>query len=70
MLFRFLLEPKSVLINEHELKLKDCETTIAALQTSKDYLEKQLTEVENNLKELLQQDPSIVRQILMSTPAC
>ncbi|KMT17650.1 hypothetical protein BVRB_2g035980 [Beta vulgaris subsp. vulgaris] len=60
----FVLEPKSVLINEQEQKLKDSETAIASLQTSKEYLEKQMGEVENNLKELLQQDPGLARQIM------
>lgn len=107
-IFRFVLEPKSVLINEQEQKLKDSETAIASLQvfmliihlsilsilpffyrvfyfsdlwfynsrldsnrihmgvwqTSKEYLEKQMGEVENNLKELLQQDPGLARQIM------
>ncbi|KAI6678351.1 hypothetical protein NL676_039147 [Syzygium grande] len=53
----FLLEPKSVLVNEQQQKLKDSETAISSLQTSKEYLEKQMADVENNLRELLQQDP-------------
>lgn len=60
----FVLEPKSVLINEQEQKFKDSETAIASLQTSKEHLEKQLGEVETNLKELLQQDPGLARQIM------
>ncbi|KAK9097440.1 hypothetical protein Sjap_022937 [Stephania japonica] len=60
----FVLEPKSVLMNEQEKKLKDNESAIAALQTSKEYIEKQMAEVENNLKELLQQDPGLARQIM------
>ncbi|PSR85231.1 Prefoldin subunit like [Actinidia chinensis var. chinensis] len=60
----FVLEPKSVLMEEQEQKLKDGETAIASLQTSKEYLEKQKSEVENNLRELLQQDPSLARQIM------
>jgi prefoldin subunit 1 len=36
-------------------------------QTSKEYLEKQLAEVENNIRELLQQDPGLARQILSMT---
>ncbi|KAK9741705.1 hypothetical protein RND81_03G122600 [Saponaria officinalis] len=62
--FRFVLEPKSFLMNEQEQKLTDSETAIASLQTSKEYLEKQIGEVENNLKELLQQDPGLARQIM------
>lgn len=60
----FVLEPKSVLMTEQEQKLKDSETAIASLQTSKEYLEKQMAEIENNLRELLQQDPSLARQIM------
>ncbi|KAE8651696.1 prefoldin subunit 1 isoform X3 [Cucumis sativus] len=55
----FVLESKSVLMNEQEQKFKDSETAIASLQSSKEYLEKQMAEVENNLRELLQQDPGI-----------
>ncbi|KAA8535877.1 hypothetical protein F0562_030880 [Nyssa sinensis] len=60
----FVLEPRSVLMDEQERKLKDSETAIASLQTSKEYLEKQRAEVENNLRELLQQDPGIASQIM------
>ncbi|TYI83680.1 hypothetical protein E1A91_D05G310200v1 [Gossypium mustelinum] len=60
----FVLEPKSVLVNEQEQKLKDSESAIGSLQSSKEYMEKQLAEVENNLKELLQQDPGLARQIM------
>lgn len=37
---------------------------MAVEQTSKEYLEKQLGEVEANLRELLQQDPGLARQIM------
>ncbi|KAJ0744791.1 putative prefoldin beta [Helianthus annuus] len=60
----FVLEPRPFLMNEQEKKLKDSETAIASLQTSKEYLEKQLTEVEANLRELLQQDPGLAHQIM------
>ncbi|PON71647.1 Prefoldin beta-like [Parasponia andersonii] len=60
----FVLEPKSVLMNEQESKLKDGDTAIASLLTSKEYLEKQMAEVENNLRELLSQDPGLARQIM------
>ncbi|OMO50246.1 Prefoldin beta-like protein [Corchorus capsularis] len=60
----FVLEPKSVLVNEQEQKMKDSESAIASLQTSKEYLEKQMAEVENNFRELLQQDPGLARQIM------
>ncbi|KAL3830101.1 hypothetical protein ACJIZ3_018903 [Penstemon smallii] len=60
----FVLEPKSVLMEEQEQKLKDSDTAIASLQTSKEYLEKQMAEIENNLRELLQQEPGLARQIM------
>uniref|UniRef100_A0A2P2KPI4 Uncharacterized protein MANES_02G198400 n=2 Tax=Rhizophora mucronata TaxID=61149 RepID=A0A2P2KPI4_RHIMU len=60
----FVLESKSILMNDQEQKLKDSDTAIASLQTSKEYLEKQKAEVENNLRELLQQDPGLARQIM------
>ncbi|KAL5540762.1 hypothetical protein UlMin_044085 [Ulmus minor] len=63
----FVLEPKSVLMNEQEQKLKDSEAAIASLQSSKEYLEKQMAEVENNLRELLSQDPGLARQIMSMT---
>lgn len=60
----FVLEPQSALMHEQDQKFKDSETAIASLQTSKEYLEKQMGEVENNLRELLQQDPGLARQIM------
>ncbi|XP_076908045.1 prefoldin subunit 1-like [Bidens hawaiensis] len=60
----FVLEPKPFLMSEQEKKLSDSETALASLQTSKEYLEKQLAEVETNLRELLQQDPGLARQIM------
>ncbi|XP_044472582.1 prefoldin subunit 1 isoform X4 [Mangifera indica] len=63
----FVLEPKSALVNEQEQKYKDSEAAIAALQASKEYLEKQKAEVENNLTELLQQDPGLAQQIMSMT---
>ncbi|KAI4964484.1 hypothetical protein ZWY2020_005673 [Hordeum vulgare] len=63
----FILEPRSLLVNEQEKKLNDSETAISSMQTSKEYLEKQLGEVENNIRELLQQDPGLARQILSMT---
>ncbi|CAA7021023.1 unnamed protein product [Microthlaspi erraticum] len=63
-LSKFVLEPKKVLEGEQEQKLKDSEAAIASLQPSKEYLEKQIAEVENNFKELLQQEPSIVQQVV------
>ncbi|KAM1543363.1 hypothetical protein ACFX15_012541 [Malus domestica] len=67
MVGRFVLEPKSVLVSEQEQKLKDSESAIASLQTSKEYIEKQVAEVESNLRELLNQDPGLARQIMSMT---
>ncbi|CAN6451060.1 unnamed protein product [Victoria cruziana] len=64
---RFVLEPKSAMINEQEQKMKDSDVALASLQTSKDYIEKQISEVENNLRELLAQDPGLARQIMSMT---
>ncbi|GAB2222908.1 hypothetical protein Droror1_Dr00017039 [Drosera rotundifolia] len=61
------IEPKPVLMNEQEQKFKDSETALASLQTSKEYLEKQMKEAENNLRELLQQDPGLARQIMSTS---
>ncbi|KAL8223519.1 hypothetical protein R6Q57_018994 [Mikania cordata] len=60
----FILEPKPLLMNEQEKKLIDSESAIASLQTSKEYLEKQLAVVETSLRELLQQDPGLARLIM------
>ncbi|XP_047967037.1 prefoldin subunit 1 [Salvia hispanica] len=60
----FVLEPKSALMEEQEGKFKDSEAAISSLQTSKEYLEKQMAEIETNLRELLQQDPALARQIM------
>ncbi|KAJ8634540.1 hypothetical protein MRB53_008807 [Persea americana] len=60
----FSLEPISVVVKEQEQKLKDSEATLSSLQISKEYLEKQMRDVENNLRELLQQDPGLARQIM------
>ncbi|KAI9124392.1 hypothetical protein K1719_004314 [Acacia pycnantha] len=60
----FVLETKATLMTEQENKMKDSEASITALQSSKEYLEKQIAEVESNLKELLQHDPGLARQIM------
>ncbi|KAF7820458.1 prefoldin subunit 1-like [Senna tora] len=60
----FVLETKATLMSEQENKMKDSEASITSLQSSKEYLEKQMAEVENNLRELLQHDPSLARQIM------
>uniref|UniRef100_A0A0D6R7X2 Prefoldin subunit 1 n=1 Tax=Araucaria cunninghamii TaxID=56994 RepID=A0A0D6R7X2_ARACU len=65
----FILEPTSVLVNEQQERLKECDSSIASLQTSKEYIERQMTEVESNLKELLQQDPGLARQVMMMSVA-
>ncbi|XP_061336818.1 prefoldin subunit 1 isoform X1 [Gastrolobium bilobum] len=60
----FVLETKATLMSEQENKFKDSEASITSLQSSKEYLEKQTAEIENNLRELLQQDPGLARQIM------
>ncbi|QCD85622.1 prefoldin subunit 1 [Vigna unguiculata] len=60
----FVLETKASLMNEQEKKFTDGEASITTLQSSKEYLEKQMAEVESNLRELLQQDPGLARQIM------
>eukprot|EP00252_Welwitschia_mirabilis_P000881 TRINITY_DN10873_c0_g2_i1.p1 TRINITY_DN10873_c0_g2~~TRINITY_DN10873_c0_g2_i1.p1 ORF type:complete len:129 (-),score=35.48 TRINITY_DN10873_c0_g2_i1:378-764(-) len=65
----FILEPKSVLSKEQSDKITDCENTIGALQSSKEYLERQMAEVESNFKELLQQDPGLAHQIMSMSVA-
>jgi prefoldin subunit 1 len=65
--YRFILEPKSVMMTEQEQKLNESENAISTMQTSKEYLEKQQGEVENNIRELLHQDPELARQILSMT---
>lgn len=50
-----------ILIHNFDEELR-CVVSIG--QTSKEYLEKQMAEVENNLRELLQQDPGLARQIM------
>ncbi|CAL0328769.1 unnamed protein product [Lupinus luteus] len=60
----FVLESKATLLDEQENKFKDSEASITSLQSSKEYLEKQMSEVENNFRELLQQDPALARQIM------
>ncbi|WOL06481.1 prefoldin subunit 1 [Canna indica] len=62
--FRFVLEPKPHMLNEQEQKYNDSEAAITSLQTLKENLEKQMAEVENNLRELLQQDPGLAQQIM------
>ncbi|KAL5549958.1 hypothetical protein UlMin_000134 [Ulmus minor] len=63
----FVLEAKSLLMNEQEQKLHDSETATASLHSSKEYLEKQMAKLENNLRQLLSQDPGIARQIMSMT---
>ncbi|KAJ4753003.1 Prefoldin subunit 1 [Rhynchospora pubera] len=60
----FVLEPKSVLVNEQEQKLRDSDNAISSLSTTKEILDKQLGEIEINIRELLQQDPSLAQQIM------
>ncbi|XP_019447343.1 PREDICTED: prefoldin subunit 1-like [Lupinus angustifolius] len=55
----FVLESKATLMNEHENKFKDSEDSITSLQSKSEFLYDQMAEVENNFRELLQQDPAL-----------
>ncbi|EFJ11483.1 hypothetical protein SELMODRAFT_125941, partial [Selaginella moellendorffii] len=60
----FILEPKSKLVGELQEKAQECESAMTNLSASKEYLERQLKEIEGNFKELLQQSPSLARQVM------
>ncbi|KAJ7295366.1 hypothetical protein O6H91_02G126000 [Diphasiastrum complanatum] len=60
----FILEPRSILLKEQLEKVEECDNALSTLTTSKEYLEKQMQEVESNFKELLQQSPSLANQVM------
>jgi len=60
----FVLEPKDDLIKEQHMKADECDSAIAALVGSKEYLERQMKEVESNFRELLQNSPELARQVM------
>lgn len=60
----FVLDDISELMKQQELKYQECDSTLASLLSSKEYLEKQMREVESNFKELMQQTPALARQIM------
>ncbi|KAJ7566965.1 hypothetical protein O6H91_02G126000 [Diphasiastrum complanatum] len=63
----FILEPRSILLKEQLEKVEECDNALSTLTTSKEYLEKQMQEVESNFKELLQQSPSLANQSCMNS---
>jgi prefoldin subunit 1 len=66
-----MLETLAVVIRTCQNYGKRSDSSLSSVlsydQTSKEYLEKQLGELENNIRELLQQDPVLARQILSMT---
>ncbi|KAG0556594.1 hypothetical protein KC19_11G065800 [Ceratodon purpureus] len=60
----FVLEPKDELIKEQQTKAEESDTAIAALVSSKEYLERQMKDVESNFRELLQNSPDLARQVM------
>ncbi|CAI5515817.1 unnamed protein product [Closterium sp. Naga37s-1] len=57
---RFVLQPLEEARATEEGKIKEAEATIASLQGSKKYLEKQMREVQSNFKELMEQLPASI----------
>lgn len=49
----FVLSEKAKILNNLETKTKQCETKIANLEKSKEYLDKSLKDSENSLRELI-----------------
>ncbi|KAG0564757.1 hypothetical protein M758_8G132200 [Ceratodon purpureus] len=60
----FVLEPKDDLIKEQQAKAEESDSAIATLAGSKEYLERQMKEVESNFRELLQNSPELARQVM------
>ncbi|GJP54699.1 hypothetical protein CLOM_g13752 [Closterium sp. NIES-68] len=56
----FVLQPLGDAKAWEEGKIKEAEATIASLQGSKKYLEKQMREVQSNFKELMEQLPASI----------
>lgn len=59
-----MLEPKDELIKEQQTKAEESDSAIATLVGSKEYLERQMKEVESNFRELLQNSPELARQVM------
>ncbi|KAL2603011.1 hypothetical protein R1flu_017201 [Riccia fluitans] len=49
---------------EQKTKTDECDAALATLQGSKEYLERQMKEVESSFRELLQQSPALARQVM------
>ncbi|CAM6088423.1 unnamed protein product [Calypogeia fissa] len=67
--YKFIHMPMGTLVTEQQTKTEDCDSTLATLQTSKDYLERQMKEVESSFRELLQQSPALARQVMAMSVA-
>jgi prefoldin subunit 1 len=60
----FILESRDTLLKEQQTKADDSDSAIATLQASKEYLERQMKEVESHFRELLQNSPELARQVM------
>ncbi|KAL2603017.1 hypothetical protein R1flu_017207 [Riccia fluitans] len=60
----FFLMPMATLAKEQKTKTDECDAALATLQGSKEYLERQMKEVESSFRELLQQSPALARQVM------
>eukprot|EP00246_Nothoceros_aenigmaticus_P017882 TRINITY_DN9047_c0_g1_i3.p1 TRINITY_DN9047_c0_g1~~TRINITY_DN9047_c0_g1_i3.p1 ORF type:complete len:150 (-),score=34.64 TRINITY_DN9047_c0_g1_i3:326-715(-) len=60
----FILDNIADLMELQESKCQECDSSLATLQTSKEYLERQMKELEINFRELMQQTPALARQVM------
>ena len=60
----FVKEPKEVIMNNLEGLVNDSTAEIEKCKSQKEYLAKQLTETETNIKELLQGNEALSRELL------
>lgn len=62
----FVLQPMDDLRKEYDTIAEDSSKAIEVLQGRKGHLEKQMKEVEESFKELIQQSPALVQQVARS----
>ncbi|KAL3693591.1 hypothetical protein R1sor_007242 [Riccia sorocarpa] len=62
--YKFFHVPKGSLAKEQKKKTQECDAALATLQGSKEYLERQMKEVESSFRELIQQSPALARQVM------
>eukprot|EP00244_Chara_vulgaris_P002332 TRINITY_DN14078_c0_g1_i1.p1 TRINITY_DN14078_c0_g1~~TRINITY_DN14078_c0_g1_i1.p1 ORF type:complete len:127 (-),score=29.04 TRINITY_DN14078_c0_g1_i1:36-416(-) len=60
----FVLQSRDDLMEELNTVVGDADKETAKLQSRKEYLERQMKEIENNFRELLQQSPGMVQQVM------